>query len=234
MFPLRDSIICKTTPVVVLVLISANALVFLSQLSLSPAEFQMLLRDYAVIPARYFEPGWAWRNGLSPTDPVPFFTAMFLHSGWFHIIFNMWTLWIFGPALEDRLGHVRFILFYLLCGLAASFAHALIYPDSQVPVIGASGAIAGVIAAYAISFPSARLLVLVPLFLIVPLFIQIPALMFAVFWFVVQIVQGFFDATMPGIGGIAWWAHIAGFMAGVIFIWLMRPDLARGGSTGNA
>ena len=234
MFPLRDTVFRTTTPAVVLSLISANALIFLFELTLSPAEFEQLLRHYAVIPARYFDSGWAWSRGLSSTDPVPFFTAMFLHSGWFHIIFNMWTLWIFGPALEDRLGHGRFILFYVLCGLAASFAHAAIYPDSQIPVIGASGAIAGVIAAYAISFPSARLMVLVPLFLIIPLFIQVPALLFAVFWFVVQILQGFFEAAVPGIGGIAWWAHISGFLSGLLFLWLIRPDLARGDPTGNA
>ncbi len=234
MFPIRDSVPCKTTPVVVIALIAANALVFLYERTLDPLEFEHLLKNYALIPARYFDGGWAWSQGLSPTDPVPLFTSMFLHSGWFHVIFNMWTLWIFGPALEDRLGHGRFILFFLLCGLAACLAHAILYPYSQIPVIGASGAVAGVIAAYAISFPAARLMVLVPLFLIIPLFIQIPALLFAAFWFFVQILQGYFESSMPGIGGIAWWAHIWGFLSGLLFLWLMRPAPARGGPSGGA
>jgi membrane associated rhomboid family serine protease len=219
MFPIRDTVFCKTTPVVVISIIALNAVVFLYEQTLSPQEFELFLHNYALIPARYFDTGLV----LSPVDAVPLFTSMFLHSGWFHVIFNMWTLWIFGAALEDRLGHGRFILFYVLCGLAACLAHAFLYPDSQIPVIGASGAVAGVIAAYAFSFPSARLIVLVPLFLVIPLFVQIPAFVFATLWFVVQIMQGYFESIVPGISGIAWWAHISGFLAGLLFLWLIRP-----------
>jgi membrane associated rhomboid family serine protease len=224
MFPLRDSIFCKTAPVVVLAIIALNSAVFLYEQTLGPIEMRALLSEYALIPARHFDPRWSSGMGLDAGDYKSFLTCMFLHSGWFHFILNMWTLWIFGCAMEDRLGHVRFVVFYLLCGLAASMAHTMLYPQSAVPVVGASGAVAGVISAYAFTYPAARLTVLIPLFCIIPLFVEIPAVFFAIFWFLMQIMQGWLELYAPGLGGgVAWWAHLGGFFSGIILLWLMAP-----------
>ena len=225
MFPLRDSVFCNTVPVMVLTIIAANAVIFLYEQTLGPVEMRQLLGEYALIPARYFDVRWANGMGLDPGDYTSFFTCMFLHGGWFHIILNMWVLWIFGCAMEDRLGHVRFVVFYVLCGLAAAGAHTLLYPDSTIPVVGASGAVAGVISAYAFAYPTARLTVLVPLFCIIPLFIEIPAVFFALFWFLMQILQGSLELYAPGLGGgVAWWAHLGGFFSGIVLLWLMTPE----------
>ena len=159
---------------------------------------------------------------IAPSDWTPFLTNIFLHAGWLHLILNMWTLWIFGPAVEDRLGPVRFALFYLFCGLAAGLAHALANPDSVVPALGASGAIAGVIGCYARMFPAARLVVIVPI-LVIPLFFEISALAFAMIWFVMQLIPGLMSLGDTATGGVAWWAHICGFVSG----WLASPILRR-------
>lgn len=225
MFPLRDSVFCKTAPIIVLGIIALNAGLFLYEKTLDPFEMRVLLSEYALIPARQFDLRWAFAMGLNPTDYKSFFTCMFLHSGWFHVILNMWTLWIFGCAMEDRLGHVRFIVFYVLCGLAASVVHTMLNPQSIVPVVGASGAVAGVISAYGFTYPRARLTVLVPLFCIIPLFIEIPAVIFAIFWFLMQILQGSLELYAPGLGGgVAWWAHLGGFFSGIVLLWLMAPE----------
>lgn len=224
MFPLRDSVHCKTYPVMVIAGIVLNIAVYLYQQSLALPEMRLLLSEYALIPARHFDPNWAHKLGLDSTNYKTFLTCIFLHGGWFHLILNMWTLWIFGPAMEDRLGHGRFVVFYLLCGIAASAAHASLYPLSAVPVVGASGAVAGVISAYAVTYPTARLTVLVPLFCIIPLFLVVPALLFALFWALVQIMQGALEYYAPGMGGgVAWWAHLGGFISGLILLRLLAP-----------
>jgi membrane associated rhomboid family serine protease len=173
------------------------------------------------VPLRYFSPGWATEVGLSPTDFSPFLTNTFLHGGFLHIIVNMWTLWIFGPALEDRLGPVRFAILYVLAGIAASVTHAVFNATSPMPALGASGAIAGVISAYAVRFPYAWIRVLV-LLIFVPLFFSVPAMVFAGIWFFVQVLQGTSELLSPFAGGgIAWWAHIGGFISGwVLLNWL--------------
>jgi membrane associated rhomboid family serine protease len=146
---------------------------------------------------------------------------MFLHGGWLHIIVNMWTLWIFGPALEDRLGPMRFSVLYMATGIAASVAHALFNAGSTVPALGASGAIAGVIAAYALRFPYAWIRVLV-LIVFIPLFFAVPAMVFAAIWFFTQVLAGTSELLSPfATSGIAWWAHIGGFIAGLAMLhWL--------------
>ncbi|HZT47201.1 MAG TPA: rhomboid family intramembrane serine protease [Hyphomicrobiaceae bacterium] len=221
MFPLRDNVSRSREPVVVWAIIALNAAAFLYQLGLSPEELQVFLYEHALVPVRYFSPRWSYQVGLSPTDFTPFLTNTFLHGGFLHIILNMWTLWIFGPALEDRLGPVRFTVLYLLSGVAASVAHALFNADSTVPVLGASGAIAGIIAAYAVRFPFALVRVLVPI-IIIPLFFDVPAMVFAGIWFFVQVLQGASELLSPFAGaGIAWWAHIGGFLAGLMLLaWL--------------
>jgi membrane associated rhomboid family serine protease len=224
LFPIRDSVSRTRLPAAVWAIIAANAAAFLYQESLSGPELERLLYEHALVPARYFLPGWGELEGLPPTDLTPFITNTFLHGGWLHIILNMWTLYIFGPALEDRLGTARFITLYLLSGIAASVTHAVFNAASQVPVLGASGAIAGVIAAYALRFPYAWVRVVVPI-IIFPLIFSLPAMVFAGIWFFLQVLQGTSELMLPfaGAAGIAWWAHIGGFMAGLVLLLLLDP-----------
>lgn len=218
---------------VVWAIIGLNVAVFLYQLTLGPRELEVLLYQHALVPVRYFSPGWAREVGLSPTDLTPFLTNTFMHGGFLHIILNMWTLYIFGPALEDRLGPARFAVLYLLAGVAASAIHAVFNAASPLPVLGASGAIAGIIAAYAVRFPYAWVRVLV-LIVFIPLFFSIPAVVFAGIWFFTQVVQGTSELFSPFAGaGIAWWAHIGGFVSGwVLLHWLEhsgRPSVRYNG-----
>lgn len=226
MFPLRDNVVRTSDPIVVWVLIALNVAVFGYELSLNERDLQTLLLKHGLVPARYFVPSWAWQTGVSSLDFTPLLTTTFLHGGFLHIILNLWTLWIFGPALEDRLGPARFAALYLLSAIAASVTHALFNATSTLPVVGASGAIAGVIAAYAVRFPYAWIRVVV-LIIIVPIFFQVPAAFFAAIWFLTQVLHGTTELFSPfgGGGGIAWWAHIGGFGAGaVLLLWLEQRD----------
>ena len=213
MIPLKDNNPTRTFPFVTLTLIGVNCAVFIRQL-LSVKGFdyvvaQMALRPYEL---RHFV-------DLPPETPIPLpltvFTAMFMHGGFFHITGNMLYLWIFGNNVEDVLGHVRFALFYLACGVIASAAHVLTDLNSPVPMVGASGAIAGVLGAYFVRFPSARVSVLVFFFFFVRI-IRVPAVIVLGFWFLMQILQA--SAGAAGEGGVAWFAHIGGFVAGVILM----------------
>ena len=228
MIPIGTNVLLRNGPVVVWGLIGLNVAAFIVQLTLDQAATQRFLMEWALVPRRYFFWDWARSQGLSPTDFTPFITNMFLHGGFLHIGFNLWTLYVFGPALEDRLGPSRFLGLYLVSGLAAGAAHAVFNASSPIPALGASGAIAGVIAAYAIRFPYAWINVVLPIG-IVPVFFSVPALLFAGGWFSLQILQGTTELLSPSMGGgIAWWAHIGGFLAG----WaLLKPldRLGRGG-----
>jgi membrane associated rhomboid family serine protease len=159
--------------------------------------------------------------GLADTI-APFFTSMFLHGGWLHLIMNMWFLWIFGDNVEDTLGAIRYLVFYFLCGLAAALTHFAVQPHSGVPVLGASGAIAGVLGAYAVLFPRARVLTLVPIFFFIRI-MELPALLILGYWFVLQIVTGSLEAVTATQGGTAIWAHVGGFLAGMALVVLLRP-----------
>ena len=223
MFPIDDTVPRRHPPLMVWGIIVLNALVFWYQISLSPQEAQALAYEWALVPRRFSDPAWAIANGLNPYDYLPFLTNMFMHGGWGHIIGNMWVLWILGSAVEDRFGHGRFLIFYLLCGLAASFTHYAFNAYSTVPALGASGAIAGVISAYGIMFPKARVIFMVPI-LFFPFFFELPALLFALIWYLMQVIPGISDLLHPRMGGgIAWWAHIGGFAAGAILYSLFRP-----------
>jgi membrane associated rhomboid family serine protease len=223
MIPIRNAVPSRYPPVVTWLLIATNCLVFLLQSSLSPAELEEFLRDFALIPARHTAALAYGEADLSAADLFPFFTMMFLHGGWLHLIFNMWTLWLFGPTVEDRLGHGRYLAFYLACGLAASIAHVFFNPTSIVPALGASGAIAGVLGCYMRLFPLARVVVVVPI-LFIPLFLEVYAFIFVGLWFLVQIFQGTLELLLRSSGGgVAWWAHVGGFIAGLI----LGPLLAR-------
>lgn len=215
MIPIGTAVPSRYPPIITWILIATNCGVFLFQQGLSPAELNEFIDRFALIPARFFASA---DTDLAADDFLPFVTMMFLHGGWLHLIFNMWTLWLFGPTIEDRLGHGRYVIFYFCCGIAASFAQAVFNPTSTVPALGASGAIAGVLGCYMGLFPFARVIVLVPI-LFLPLFFELPAMLFIGFWFLIQVLQGITDLLVPSsAGGVAWWAHIGGFIVGLILI----------------
>ncbi len=209
MIPANNTIPYTQRPVATLSIIGLCVAVFLYQLTLSQADTEAFFNRYALVPARF--------------DVADIFTSMFLHGGFLHIASNLWSLWVFGPALEDRLGSQRFAALYLLSGVAAALLHVLFNFSSDVPTLGASGAIAGVIAAYARRFPYAWVNILQPI-VIIPVFFMMPALAFAGLWFLTQIMQATGSLAMPGgAGGIAWWAHIGGFLAGWFLLKRMAP-----------
>lgn len=216
MFPIQDTIPRRSPPIVIYFLIIINTLVFGFQLMLSKKALETFFYMFGLVPARFTHPDWAVALGIPIDNYWPFLTNMFLHGGWFHIILNMWTLWIFGDNVEDRMGSVRFFIFYILCGLAASVSHWFTNMNSTIPALGASGAIAGVMGSYMLMFPRSRILVMVPI-LFYPFFFEVPAIFFILLWFVTQFFSGAFAlfSTQAG-GGIAWWAHIGGFVSGVV------------------
>jgi membrane associated rhomboid family serine protease len=190
---------------------------------LPEASRERVFYSLGMVPARYTHPEWAEWVGFPVDNYWPFLTSMFLHGGWAHIIGNMWSLWIFGDNVEDRMGPVRFALFYLICGLIAGCVHWFTNTNSVVPAVGASGAIAGVLGAYFVMFPRARIIVLVPIFFY-PLFIEIAAVVYLLFWALTQLYSGAMALTGPShVAGVAWWAHVGGFAAGV----LLHPFFAR-------
>jgi membrane associated rhomboid family serine protease len=216
-FPLLDNIPRQHLPVTTWMIILANGVVFAFELALPPEALQQFMYHFGLVPARFTSP--AWGTEVCPTAQClwPFFTSMFVHAGWLHIIFNMWALWIFGDNVEDQMGHVRFLVFYLLCGLIAAVVQTLIGIHSTIPTVGASGAIAGVLGAYFVLFPRAQVIVLVPI-LFIPLFFALPAPLFIGFWFLLQFVSGTLSlaSSAAAAGGIAWWAHVGGFSAGIV------------------
>jgi len=210
-------------------LIAACAAVFLLQQSLPPRAAVAFLAEHALVPRRYADPLWARMNGLDPEDHLPLITMAFLHGGWLHLLFNMWTLWLFGRAVEHRLGSFRFALLYFACALLASGAQMSVYPTSAVPTLGASGAIAGVLGAHAALYPRSKVLLLVPI-IVIPLFFRISALWYVAVWFGLQVLQGAGALTSGQAGGVAWWAHIGGFLAGLAFVPCSRRPPARPGA----
>jgi membrane associated rhomboid family serine protease len=215
MFLLRDSLPRLNPPVMVTALVLANAGVFLFELLLPEDGLEALFYTLGIVPARYSHPVWAEWFGFSADDYWPFVTSMFLHGGFLHIAGNMWTLWIFGDNVEDRMGAWRFLVFYLLCGVGAGVVHWLTNPDSTVPTVGASGAIAGVMGAYFSMFPRAHVVVWFPV-LFYPVFLRVPAPTYLFYWLLLQVFSGTLALVGPQqVGGVAWWAHVGGFVAGV-------------------
>jgi membrane associated rhomboid family serine protease len=189
---------------------------------MSEGELAAFLDRFALIPARYFGGEPLGFSALSPITYLPFLSNTFLHVGWLHLILNMWTLWLFGPAVEDRLGSIWFLVFYLACGVLASITHAVFDPGSTVPALGASGAIAGVLGSYTVMFPWSRVVVLIPI-LFLPLFFPLPAIAFTGLWFLAQLLSGTAQLFAGnGLGGVAWWAHVGGFVAGIVLTPLLR------------
>jgi membrane associated rhomboid family serine protease len=223
MLPIQIAVPTRYPAVVTYALIAANCAAFLFQISLSPTELEAFLYEFALVPAHYFAaPPGLTSHGVS--DYLPFLSNMFLHGGWLHLILNMWTLYLFGPAIEDRLGSTRYLVFYLVCGLFASIAHAFFNPTSTIPALGASGAISGVLGSFIMMFPLARLVIVIPI-LFFPFFFEVPAFLFAAFWFLTQVTAGVAELFMPPqTGGIAWWAHTGGFVAGIVLTLLLRQS----------
>lgn len=218
MIPLRDANPSSTFPVVTLTLVVINSLVWFYEVSLGHSVERFVI-EYGLIPVRFLNP-YQWQGGVWGNSIVPMISSIFMHGGWLHVIGNMWFLWIFGDNVEDRLGPGKFLLFYLLCGFGASLAHVLFHPESRIPTIGASGAISGVLGAYLISFPHARVLTLFIIFFFVR-FIEIPAFAFLIVWFLFQFISGAAEyGAFQQTGGVAYWAHMGGFVFGVIFIWV--------------
>ncbi|HEY6148297.1 MAG TPA: rhomboid family intramembrane serine protease [Thermoanaerobaculia bacterium] len=216
MIPIRDTVPRQHFPIAVLALIAINVLVFFRELALPEDFAEQFIYLFGLVPARYTHAAWASEAGF-PHTYFPFLSTMFLHGGWLHIIGNMWVLWIFGDNVEDRMGPVRFLVFYLLCGLSAGVVHVLTNPGSKVPAVGASGAIAGVMAAYFVLFPRARIVAVFPIFFY-PLFFTVPAFFYLGFWFLTQLFSGTLAiSTHREVGGIAWWAHVGGFASGILF-----------------
>ncbi|MEW6085500.1 MAG: rhomboid family intramembrane serine protease [Chloroflexota bacterium] len=212
MFPLYDTARSHKFPLINLLLIGVNAYAFYLEFKMSPAELESFIFANGLIPVQFL----ADMNG----EWMTILSSMFLHGGWFHILSNMWVLFIFGDNIESRMGGFRYLLFYLLSGVAAAFLQTFADPSSQVPMIGASGAVAGVLGAYLILFPRSRIASLVPIFFVFTL-VEIPAFIFLVFWFISQLYSGLF-ALQGSAGGIAWWAHIGGFVFGILIASLFR------------
>lgn len=227
MLPLRDSVPTRRFPFVNWLLILLCAATFLFELTLGP-RLESFLTAFGLAPIKYAQAGRLAAMGLTwPDFVLPLFAHMFLHGGWMHAISNLWILHIFGDNVEDALGHGRYLLFYLLCGLAAAGFQTAVSWGSPIPMIGASGAIAGVMGAYFLMFPGARVLTLVPMVFTAEL-VELPAVLFMGFWFFSQLYSGTV-AVLGGagsFGGTAWWAHIGGFMGG---LFLVRAFLGRSG-----
>jgi membrane associated rhomboid family serine protease len=209
--PLRDSTRSRSAPVVVVGLVAACVLVFLHTIRLEAAGVVMAFYEaYGASPARVLGGPW-------PASWPPLVTSMFLHGGWAHLGFNMLYLWVFGDNVEDAMGHLGFLIFYLTTGVAAALVHVAVHPESTVPLVGASGAIAGVLGAYVVLYPGARILSLVFVFFFVRL-VELPALLVLGVWFVLQVVEGLAALSAPGVTTVAWWAHVGGFVAGVALV----------------
>ncbi|OCC16021.1 rhomboid family serine protease [Dissulfuribacter thermophilus] len=216
MFPLQDSTPRRCPPIVTWGLIIFNSLIFIFETTLPSPVLEKFFFMFGLIPAKVTHPDWARSLGLDVLGLWPFLTCMFLHGGWIHIFGNMWTLWIFGDNVEDVMGPWRFLFFYIVSGIAASLVHIFVNPNSTVPIIGASGAIAGVMGAYYTLFPKARIVIFFPVFFI-PLFFEVPALFYLAFWFLEQVFSGALSLASPvSSGGIAWWAHVGGFLFGML------------------
>jgi len=226
MFPLRDTIPSKRTPIVVWVIILVNVLAFLHELQLPEDARNELIDRFAVVPIRLDLQPRAFFH--APQDYLTLVTSMFLHGSLLHVLGNLWTLAIFGDNVEDRMGKLRFLVFYFLCGIVAGAVHVYFNADSPVPTIGASGAISGVMGAYFVLFPRARVITLIPL-IIYPLFVELPAYVFLGVWFAAQLMSGTQSLAAPEEpGGVAFLAHVGGFVAGLALTWpFLKPSKPR-------
>jgi membrane associated rhomboid family serine protease len=222
-FPISDTVVRRHVPWMTLVLIVANVTAFVVMIGRGEAGVARVVQRLALVPARDL-PAVQLPAELLSGGWLPWVGHMFLHGGWMHLLGNVWTLWLFGDNVEDRMGPIRFLVFYLLCGWAAAALHVLSAPDSPLPVVGASGAISGVMGAYLVMFPRARIHVLFVLLVFVRI-VAITAWVYLGLWFWMQVMAGTATLGRPEDGGVAFWAHIGGFVAGVLLHWLfVRRD----------
>jgi membrane associated rhomboid family serine protease len=221
MFPIRDTVPNRTFPITTWLIIILCVIVFFFETTLPHRTLEKFIVFFGIVPVEYTKRHW---HGLPLIDYISFLTTMFLHGGWLHFLGNMWFLKIFGSKVEDRMGHRGFLVFYLISGILASAFYIYFSPRSSMPVIGASGAIAGVMGAYYVMFPGARILTLIPI-LIFPWFVEIPAFFFLGWWFLLQLLSGSLSLALPNAGGgVAWWGHIGGFIAGIILVFFFRKS----------
>ncbi len=222
MIPIADTVRARSFPIVNWLIIIANVAIFVFVESrLPPRRLDQLILAYGAVPARVV--------AGNPTAMITLVTSMFLHGGWLHLLSNMWALFIFGDNVEDRLGSLRYLAFYFICGIVAGLVQVAVAPTAQAPAIGASGAIAGVLAAYLVLFPGARVITLIPLFFILPWLIELPAIIFIGIWFLLQVFSGALALQSSAVqGGIAYWAHIGGFVCGLLLVALLARRTARG------
>jgi membrane associated rhomboid family serine protease len=218
MIPLRDNLPTRRAPVLTLIIIGANAYVYLREFLLGPWGSQRFILYYGLIPCGLT--GECEIVGRAFSPEVTLLTSMFVHAGFFHFAGNMLYLWIFGNNVEDSMGKIRFAIFYPLCGLGAAFVQIFVSPASRIPMVGASGAISGVLGAYLLLFPHARVLTLIPLGFFTQL-VEIPAVIVLGFWIVVQLFNGLLTFNFSG-GGVAWFAHVGGFAVGMLLIGLFK------------
>lgn len=215
-FPIRDSIPSLKKPRVTRAIVIINIVIYIFQFLASNKTNTAIIFKYGFIANRFTDE--IFGGQFSVGSFYPFITSMFLHGGFIHLVGNMWILWIFGDNVEDRLGHFKFFVFYILSGVAAMGCHFIFGPTSPIPAIGASGAIAGVMGAYFILFPHARIITFIPIF-IIPLFIRIPAVIHLGVWFILQVYSGALNSMGGSAGnGVAWWAHIGGFIWGILLL----------------
>jgi membrane associated rhomboid family serine protease len=221
MIPLKNLSPRDSFPAVTLGLIVANIVVFIHQLTLSDRATTIFINTYGMVPA-HLQMALAGHRYTLGQALIPLFTSMFIHGGFLHIIGNMWFLWIFGGQVEDRLGHLYYLIFYTICGLGSGVTQLAFDWGSKVPAIGASGAIAGVLGAYILFFPSSRILTLIPLF-IIWFTARIPAVIFIGLWFILQFLSGIGSLGAANAGGVAWWAHVGGFLLGLFLAKGKKP-----------
>jgi membrane associated rhomboid family serine protease len=233
MIPIKDTIHSKTFPIINWLLVIANVLVFvLIELPLGQNQLNQFFSTYGMTPNACAVPLLkGFTGGASPSEStlvhgcaIPLITSMFIHGGWLHIIGNMWVLIIFGDNVEDRMGSLGYLVFYMVCGVISGLTQAFIAPTSTIPAIGASGAIAGVLAAYLLLYPRSKVLTLVPIF-IIPWFMNIPAVIFIAIWFLLQFFSGLVSLGGVTVGGVAYWAHVGGFVCGLLLVWLFGGRL---------
>jgi membrane associated rhomboid family serine protease len=231
MIPIRDDTPSNRFPLATIVIIVLNVLAFLYELQLGP-RLEPVLFGYAIVPVRYTTD--IAQHFSLPEQAVPFIASMFLHGGWIHLLGNMWILWIFGDNVEERLGSGRYLALYFLSGIAAGLMHVFTNTTSELPTIGASGAVAGIMGAYFRFFPRARIDAIVPPFIWGPVF-SVPAIFFLGFWFLLQFFNGVLAVASRQFGGVAWWAHVGGFLFGLGVCLLVRrpPPLPRIDSHGR-
>ena len=213
MFPLRDTQPSNSRPVITIAIIIVNVMVFFHEITLDEFSRNHFIAAYGMIPARF--------------QLIDLFTSIWLHGGWLHLIGNMWFLWIFGDNIEDTLGSLNYLVFYVLCGVAAGLTHLIFNADSRVPTVGASGAIAGVMGAYLLKYPRANVLTLIPIFIFFTT-MELPAWVILIYWFVIQLFSGVGSVGYSHLsqGGVAWFAHIGGFLVGMALI-KMLPNRDR-------